>query len=109
MLNYVDKEIVLNTHKKLGHPGSLRTFKTLKLKFGFDLPYNKVTKILNSCLDCRKNIIDNNKNRKIEGIIKSDRPLQKISSDIAGFLKNSIHNLNPLHSTFYFLTITYIF
>ncbi|KAG0420421.1 Transposon Tf2-6 polyprotein [Dictyocoela roeselum] len=109
MLNYDDKERVLNTHKKLGHPGALRTFKTLKLKFGFKLPYNKVAEILNSCLDCRKNIIDKTKYGKIEGIVKSDRPLQTISSDIVGPFKNSIYNLNPSFSTFYFLTITDIF
>ncbi|KAG0440307.1 Retrovirus-related Pol polyprotein from transposon 17.6 [Dictyocoela muelleri] len=100
---------IVEIHNKHGHPGSLRTFKTINLKYKINLPYHRVVSTLKSCLGCRKNIDDKSKFGKIAGILSSEYPLEVISSDIVGPFKNSIYNLNPHDSKFFLLTITDIF
>ncbi|KAG0442714.1 Retrovirus-related Pol polyprotein from transposon 17.6 [Dictyocoela muelleri] len=100
---------ILEIHKNLGHPGKLRTYYTLKLKYNFKKPYKSVVTELDKCLECNKNTISKIKHGKISGKIISNRPFETISSDIVGTFKTNLFEIETQNNEFYIITITDIF
>ncbi|KAG0437535.1 Retrovirus-related Pol polyprotein from transposon 17.6 [Dictyocoela muelleri] len=54
ILSIYEDHDLLKIHRELGHPGNLRTYKTLKLKYNIQIPYHKITNEMKKCLECRQ-------------------------------------------------------
>ncbi|KAG0434987.1 Retrovirus-related Pol polyprotein from transposon 17.6 [Dictyocoela muelleri] len=109
MFSILDTNSVLDLHNKFGHPGKNRTYKTIKNGKNSRIKYSLVVDELSKCLECRLNTVDKNKYGKIQGCVKSNRPIKIISSDIIGPFKSKLFNIATNKEKFFILSITDIF
>ena len=101
-----EQEFLTSSHSFLGHPGMNKIYSTLVKFFSIPQMKNKINHLIHICLDCQRNKHHAAKTGTLSGYIRSDGPLEAISSDIFGPIQ--LENFQGI-GKIYLLTITDIF